>query len=94
MPPRPRTATPAQDTDPPAAQGTPERDRGGWFRNVGRSELTVLGDGVTAVLGPGRIAALTRTPTHRDLAAASEADFLAQQAADEATVPGTDETEA
>lgn len=94
MPPRTRTAAPTQDTDPPAAQSAPEPDRGGWFRNTGHTELTVLGDGATAVLAPGRIAALTRTPTHRDLAAASEADFLAQQAADEASAPGTDETEA
>lgn len=93
MPPRTRTASPAQDTEPPATQSAPEPDRGGWFRNTGPVALTVLGDGATAVLAPGRITPLTRTPTHRDLAAATETDFLAQQAADEATAP-TDETEA
>jgi len=94
MPPRTRTPTPAQ-TETRAPDGEqPEPGRGGWFRNTGATELTVLGDGVTAVLAPGRITALTRTPTHRDLAPATEADFLAQQAADSAPEPGTDETEA
>lgn len=88
MPPRTRTPAP-----PPAPQTQTEPDRGGWFRNTGQVELTVLGEGATHVLAPGRIAALDRTPTHRDLSAATEADYRAQQAAD-ASTPSTDETEA
>ncbi len=91
----PRTRTPAPDSPQPAtpAQTAPAPDPGGWFRNTGQVELTVLGEGATSVLAPGRIAALDRTPTHRDLSAATEADYLAQQAAD-ASTPSTDETEA
>ncbi|HZP55036.1 hypothetical protein [Actinocrinis sp.] len=94
MPPRTRTPSPPQ-TETRAPDGEqPEPDHGGWFRNTGATSLTVLGDGVTAVLAPGRIAALNRTPTHRDLTPATEADFLAQQAADTASEASTDETEA
>lgn len=85
----PRTRTPAPPPDPQT-----EPDRGGWFRNTGPVDLTVLGDGATHLLAPGRIAPLPRTPTHRDLAPATETDFLAQQAADTAAEPSTDETEA
>jgi hypothetical protein len=75
----PRTRTPAPEAPPDA----PPPDAGGYFRNSGLSELTVLAQDATQVLAPGRIAAFTRTPTHRDLAAASEADYRAQLAADE-----------
>jgi hypothetical protein len=105
MPPRTRTPAPAAPTDPASApsgaESAPPPDPGGWFRNTGASELTVLGEGVTAVLAPGRIAALMRTPTHRDLEAATEAQYRAQQAtalaAAEAVpepAPTTDGTEA
>lgn len=97
----PRTRTPAPDSPQPAtpAQTTPAPDPGGWFRNTGRGDLTVLGDGATHLLAPGRIAPLSRTPTHRDLTPATEADYRAQQAADAARsedtpAPSTDETEA
>jgi hypothetical protein len=93
MPPRTRTPTTAQPDNPPAGTQQPEPDRGGYFRNTGATQLTVLGDGATAVLAPGRIAQLPRTPTHRDLAPATQAQFLAQQA-ENASEPGTDETEA
>jgi len=92
MPPRPKTPAPALTEEPESAPAAaagradagPEADRGGWFRNTGPTELTVLGEGATAVLAPGRIAALGRTPTHRDLAPASEDDYRAQLAADAA----------
>lgn len=94
MPPRTRTPAP-----PPEPQTQTEPDRGGWFRNTGQGDLTVLGDGTTHLLAPGRIAPLSRTPTHRDLTPATEADYRAQQAADAARsedtpAPSTDETEA
>ncbi len=103
MPPRARTPAPAlteehTPTSAPAEQTAAEAepDRGGWFRNTGPVDLVVLGDGATAVLAPGRIAHLKRTPTHRDLAPASESDFDAQQAADaaraEAEAPAAEPT--
>lgn len=105
----PRTRTPAPDSPQPATptQTAPAPEVGGYFRNTGQGDLTVLGDGATHLLAPGRIAPLSRTPTHRDLTPASEADYRAQLAADEAaakavaaqrpedaTTPTTDETEA
>jgi len=90
MPPRARPPAPAltEETAPPPAPveqtATAEPDRGGWFRNSGLVDLVVLGDGATAVLAPGRIAHLQRTPTHRDLSPATESDFDAQQGADAA----------
>lgn len=104
MPPRTRTPAPTAPEKPPAETAQPAEaatDPGGWFRNTGSTDLTVLGDGATAVLAPGRIAPLGRTPTHRDLQPATEADYLAQQADDQAaaaqadaqTTPSTDETQ-
>jgi len=89
----PRTRTPAPEPAPEAP------DSGGYFRNASGGALTVLGT-PTRTLEPGRIARFERTPTHRDLAPASEADYQAQLGADEdvakaaAPVPATDSTEA
>lgn len=67
-----------RSTPPPEPE-----DTGGLFRNAGTDTLTVLGE-ETAVLEPGRIARFVRTPTHRDLAPAGDAEFAAQQASDAA----------
>jgi hypothetical protein len=92
MPPRTRTPTPALPEDPapdPGAEAAPDpeaaqpQDTGGWFRNTAATDLTVLGDGFNGVLAPGRIVALERTPTHRDLQPATRADFRAQQSAEQ-----------
>jgi hypothetical protein len=85
MPARTRSSKPPE---PPADEA---EDTGGFFRNTGTGTVTVLAD-VTAVLEPGRIARFGRTPTHRDLAEVSEADYAAQQAADAAaaTEPADD----
>lgn len=104
MPPRTRTPAHTATEKPPAETAQPAEsatDPGGWFRNTGSTDLTVLGGCATAVLAPGRIAPLGRTPTHRDLQPATEGDYLAQQAADEETAarasgeatPSTDETQ-
>jgi hypothetical protein len=101
MPARTRTPAvdPAPETEPdtaPAGVPAPEpaepADAGGFFRNAGATELTVLGDGVTAVLAPGRITALGRTPTHRNLEAATETDFQAQERADRAAAEAAEAT--
>lgn len=96
-----RTRTPADTA--PAPEPARETDPGGYFRNDAATALTVLGDGPAAILAPGRIAPMKRTPTHRDLTVVSAADFQAQESADRAaeTAPAdasvatsTSETEA
>lgn len=59
---------------------TPEA--GGFFRSISETALTLLHEAETVVMHPSRIVKLGWTPAHRDIVAASEADFKAQEAAD------------
>jgi len=63
-------------TDPDAPQAP------GYYRNTGGTELTILGPSMTVAIGPARIGYVPFPSRHRDLEAATDADFQAQEAAD------------
>ena len=70
------------DAQPPDPYPAPVPDPG-WWRNAGETAVHIVGDGVGAILHPGRITHLPWAPSHRQLAPATRVEYEAQQAADE-----------
>lgn len=80
-----RTPAVAADPDAPSAPG--------YYRNTGGTELTILGASMTVAIGPGRIGYVPFPSRHRDLEAATEADYRAQEAEDaKATAAAADQS--
>ena len=79
-----KTPAVAADPDAPSAPG--------YYRNSGGTELTILGPSMTVAIGAGRIGYVPFPSRHRDLEAASEADYRAQEAEDAKATAAADQS--